>query len=243
MNEAAAHGLAGAALHPDAPAGLAFVDEGGHPAGLLAARLDTRGRIVSAAVLARNASPRALTAAQRTALTGIRADGSAHTRTVPGLGAYRLTALDARGIRVLTGLPLGEVQDTLRRLARTGAVAGPPRSRSSAACARWSSGGSCARSAASPPPPARSPARRSATDRSPRCPGWRHATPLPAARPARPPAPIHRTAPATPGPARHPPPSGHAAMHRSGAGVRACRPDAVFGRCRGERGLSPRGAP
>ncbi|ANP50169.1 two-component system OmpR family sensor kinase [Streptomyces griseochromogenes] len=124
VDDAAARSAGGAALHPELPAGLAFPDEGGRPEGLLAARLDADGHLVSAAVVTRDAAPRPLTGAQRAALTGIRADGSPHTRTVPGLGTYRVTALDASGIRVLTGLPMDDVRATLRRLAEIEGVVG-----------------------------------------------------------------------------------------------------------------------
>ncbi|GHI02347.1 sensor histidine kinase [Streptomyces cellostaticus] len=122
LDSAAERSVDGAALHPEHPADLAFLHRGGHPEGLLAARLDAAGHIVSAAVVTQDAAPRTLSSAQRTALTGIPADGSVHTRTVPGLGTYRLTALDASGIRVLTGLPMDDLLDTLGRLAETEAV-------------------------------------------------------------------------------------------------------------------------
>ncbi|MEU1406049.1 HAMP domain-containing sensor histidine kinase [Streptomyces sp. NPDC005728] len=124
VNDAAERSVGGAALHPGLPAGLAFLAEGGHPEGLLAARLDAHGHLVSAAVVTRDAAPRPLTTVQRAAFTGIRADGSLHTRTVPGLGTYRFTALDASGIRVLTGLPMDGVRATLGRLAEIEAVVG-----------------------------------------------------------------------------------------------------------------------
>ncbi|MET8949155.1 ATP-binding protein [Streptomyces sp. NPDC004542] len=122
VSDAAERGVSGAALHPGLPADLTFLDDNGHPAGLLAARLDDRGTVLSAAVVRQDAPPRDLTAAQRTALNGITADGSAHTRTVPGLGTYRVTALDADGIRVLTGLPMDDVLDTIGGLVELEAV-------------------------------------------------------------------------------------------------------------------------
>ncbi|MFJ9815500.1 ATP-binding protein [Streptomyces sp. NPDC101151] len=124
VNDAAERGLGGAALHPALPAGLGFLGRGGHTEGLLAARFDATGHIVSAAVVTREAAPRTLTAVQRDSLTGIRADGSVHTRTVPGLGAYRVAALDAGGTRVLAGLPMDDVRDTLRRLVEIETVVG-----------------------------------------------------------------------------------------------------------------------
>ncbi|MGN5380642.1 hypothetical protein ACQ4WX_36405 [Streptomyces lasalocidi] len=92
---------AGAARHPARPADLAFLGTGGHPDGLLAARFDTGGVVLAAEVVRADDGPRPLGAAQRAALTGVPDDGSAHTRTVPGLGTYRVTALDADGVRVL----------------------------------------------------------------------------------------------------------------------------------------------
>ncbi|WP_309500696.1 hypothetical protein [Streptomyces shenzhenensis] len=106
----------GAALHPELTRDLAFLDEGGQPAGMLAARVDAEGNILSAAVVGHDAPPRSLTTAQTDALKGIAPDGSAHTRTVPGLGTYRVAALDASGIRVLTGLPMDDVLDTISGL-------------------------------------------------------------------------------------------------------------------------------
>ncbi|MFF3904784.1 sensor histidine kinase [Streptomyces sp. NPDC001848] len=107
----ARHARNEAGLHPDHDIGLAFLGERGQPAGMLAARLDERGRVTVAEVVTRGAAPRPLGDAQRAALDGIRPDGSTHTRTVPGLGTYRVTALDGDGVRVLTGLPMDEVQD------------------------------------------------------------------------------------------------------------------------------------
>ncbi|MEU1303089.1 sensor histidine kinase [Streptomyces shenzhenensis] len=134
LTAAAERGVAGAARHPERAGDLSFLGDGGRPEGLLAARLDTDGTILTAAVTARTGgdasdgdgdadpagaagvAPRDLTGVQRAALGGIAADGSPHTRTVPGLGTYRLLALDAAGIRVLTGLPMDDVLATLRDL-------------------------------------------------------------------------------------------------------------------------------
>ncbi|MGW2962985.1 HAMP domain-containing sensor histidine kinase [Streptomyces sp. NPDC001220] len=103
----------GAALHPELTRDLTFLNEGGHPAGMLAARIDTRGEILSAAVVTQDAAPRSLTAAQTDALRGIVPNGSPDTRTVPGLGTYRVAALDADGVRVMTGLPMDDVLDMI----------------------------------------------------------------------------------------------------------------------------------
>ncbi|MFF4490341.1 ATP-binding protein [Streptomyces sp. NPDC001544] len=122
VTDAAEHSVGGAALHPERTADLAFLDENGHPAGMLAARPDAGGAILSAAVVRQDATPRPLDSAQRAALRGVPADGSTHTRTVPGLGAYRVTSLDADGIRVLTGLPMDDVRDTIGGLVEVEAV-------------------------------------------------------------------------------------------------------------------------
>ncbi|WP_369226240.1 ATP-binding protein [Streptomyces sp. R39] len=116
VSDALERNVGGAALHPELIRDLAFLDEGGQPAGMLAARVDAEGDILSAAVVGHDAPPRSLSTAQTDALKGIAPDGSAHTRTVPGLGTYRVAALDASGIRVLTGLPMDDVLDTLSGL-------------------------------------------------------------------------------------------------------------------------------
>ncbi|KUN04844.1 histidine kinase [Streptomyces yokosukanensis] len=123
VNDAAVSGVTAAARHPGRPDDLAFLGTGGHPSGLLAARLDTGGHVLAGAVVRRDDGPSPLGAAQRSALTGVPDDGTVHTRTVPGLGAYRVTALDASGIRVLAGLPLDDVRHTLRALVRIEAAA------------------------------------------------------------------------------------------------------------------------
>ncbi|KOV69224.1 sensor histidine kinase [Streptomyces sp. MMG1121] len=121
--DAVAHGVTGAARHRAHPADLAFLGTGGQPDGLLAARSDTGGTVLAAAVVRGDGGPRPLTADQRAALSGVPDDGSPHTRTVPGLGAYRVTVLDTGGIRVLAGLPLDDVRHTLGRLVRAEAAA------------------------------------------------------------------------------------------------------------------------
>ncbi|WP_369173094.1 sensor histidine kinase [Streptomyces sp. R28] len=116
VTNAAERSLGGAQLHPELTDDLGFLNENGHPAGLLAARPDDDGDILSAEVVSQDAAPRNLTDAQRAALTGIAADGRKHTRTVPGLGTYRITALHSGGVRVLTGLPMDDVQDMISGL-------------------------------------------------------------------------------------------------------------------------------
>jgi signal transduction histidine kinase len=93
-----------------------FLTRQGQAVGTLAARLDDDGDIVAAEVLTRDGGSQALTAPQRAPLAGTEADGSLHTRTLPGLGTYRVSAFDADGSLVLTGLPMGEVQDMIRNL-------------------------------------------------------------------------------------------------------------------------------
>jgi len=114
--DSAERSLGGAALHPESDTYLGFLRGNGHPAGMLAARLDGEGDLLSAAVVIQDAPPRDLSGAQRAALTGLRADGSQHTRTVPGLGAYRVTVLHSDGVRVLAGLPLGDAQRMISEL-------------------------------------------------------------------------------------------------------------------------------
>ncbi|MGW1209835.1 sensor histidine kinase [Streptomyces sp. NPDC002499] len=116
VSDAADRSLGGASLHPELDRDLTFLHESGHPAGMLAARLDDDGAVLAAAVVSQDAAPQALGDDQRAALEGLTADGAEHTRTVPGLGAYRLTVLDDDGVRVLAGLPMGDVQDMITKL-------------------------------------------------------------------------------------------------------------------------------
>ena len=116
VGDAAEHSLVGASLRPQLTADLDFLDDPGQPAGLLAARLDGDGGVVSAEVVRQGAEPQPLDAGQRAALAGVGADGSMHTRTVPGLGNYRVGVLEADGVRVLTGLPTADVERTIGRL-------------------------------------------------------------------------------------------------------------------------------
>ncbi|MGW3651449.1 sensor histidine kinase [Streptomyces sp. NPDC000878] len=122
---AVARSQGGAALHPELDSNLGFLNESGQPAGTLAARLGADGRLLTAQVVTQDAAPQDLTAAQRSALAGIRADGTMHTRTVPGLGTYRITAIggtSGNGVRVLTGLPMDDVQNMIRGLVVVEAV-------------------------------------------------------------------------------------------------------------------------
>ncbi|MFF7309223.1 ATP-binding protein [Streptomyces sp. NPDC008137] len=122
--DAAEHGLAGASVRPGDDRDLTFLDGTGHPEGLLAARLDADGTVTAAAVTRPDSTPRPLTAGQRAALRGIAPDGTPHTRTVPGLGTYRVTGLDASGVGMLAGLPMDDVRDVLNRLVVVEAVVG-----------------------------------------------------------------------------------------------------------------------
>jgi len=116
VSNAVQRSLDGARLHPDDTADLSFLTENGHPTGMLAARLDAHGTVVSAAIVGQDAPPRNLTDAQRAALRDIATDGSEHTRAVPGLGPYRLAAAQSDGVRVLTGLPMEDVQNMISGL-------------------------------------------------------------------------------------------------------------------------------
>ncbi|MFC5213580.1 sensor histidine kinase [Streptomyces coerulescens] len=122
VDDAAERSLGGARLHPEPADDLSFLRDGGHPTGMLAARLDADGDILTAEVVRRDAPPRALDDTQRTALAGVGTDGSMHTATVPGLGTYRITVARSESIRVLTGLPMDDVQDMISDLVVAEAV-------------------------------------------------------------------------------------------------------------------------
>ncbi|GAB7102129.1 HAMP domain-containing sensor histidine kinase [Streptomyces phaeofaciens JCM 4814] len=94
---------------------LGFLNERGQPTGTLAARF-ADGEIIAAEVVTEDGRQRVLTTAQRAALKGITPDGTLHTRTVPGLGTYRVTALGGDGVPVLAGLPTADVQRVIDRL-------------------------------------------------------------------------------------------------------------------------------
>ncbi|MFD3500466.1 sensor histidine kinase [Streptomyces sp. NPDC058678] len=95
---------------------LGFLNERGQPAGTIAARLDAEDDVVAAEYVDQDAVPQPLTTAQVAALDGIPTDGSLHTRAVPGLGTYRVTAIDGEGLPVLVGLPMDDVQDMINGL-------------------------------------------------------------------------------------------------------------------------------
>ncbi|MFF4835954.1 sensor histidine kinase [Streptomyces sp. NPDC001315] len=94
---------------------LGFLNERGQPAGTVAARF-TDGQVIAAEVVTEEGHLQVLTAAQRGALGGIPTDGSRHTRTIPGLGTYRVTAISGDGVPVLAGLPMDDVQDVINGL-------------------------------------------------------------------------------------------------------------------------------
>lgn len=101
---------------------LGFLNERGQPAGTLAARFDDSGAVLAAEVVTDDGHQRVLTATQRAALDGLAADGSLHTRAIPGLGTYRLTAIGGAGVPVLAGLPMGNVQRMINGLVVAEAV-------------------------------------------------------------------------------------------------------------------------
>lgn len=166
VTDTAERSQGGVQVGPDVGDGLAFLGEQGQSVGTIGARLDSAGNVVAAEVVTSDGTQRALTDAQRDALDGITADGSLHTRTLPGLGTYRVTALQADGNPVLTGLPMEDVQDMISGLVVVEAVvAVAGLAVAGCVCAvvirrqlrPWDG---------SPPPRWRSPARRSDTVRS-----------------------------------------------------------------------------
>jgi two-component system OmpR family sensor kinase len=116
VTDAAARSQGGLQRRPGDATDLGFLNERGQPVGTIAARLDDDGNVIAAEVVDRDAVPQRLTDAQLAALDGIATDGSLHTRTVPELGAYRITAISGDGIPVLTGLPMDDVQDMISDL-------------------------------------------------------------------------------------------------------------------------------
>ncbi|MGP2435932.1 sensor histidine kinase [Streptomyces sp. JW3] len=124
VQDAVARGQGGARHRAGGATDLSFLGEQGQSAGTVAARLaDAAGGSVTAAeVVTEDGGREALTAAQRAALAGLSADGALHTRTVPGLGTYRVTAVAGAGAPVLAGLPMEHVQDAVHRMAVTEAV-------------------------------------------------------------------------------------------------------------------------
>ncbi|MFF4394035.1 DUF3500 domain-containing protein [Streptomyces sp. NPDC001480] len=116
VTDAAERGQGGLQHRRGGARDLGFLNERGQPVGTLAARFAADGRILAAEAVTRDGRRRVLTARQRAALDGIAPDGSLHTRTVPSLGAYRVTALGGDGVPVLAGLPVDRVQRMMNAL-------------------------------------------------------------------------------------------------------------------------------
>ncbi|WTJ20886.1 HAMP domain-containing histidine kinase [Streptomyces pseudovenezuelae] len=121
VRDAAARSQGGARHRAGGDTDLSFLSERGQPAGTVAARTED-GRVTAAEVVARGGARRSLTADQRAALTGVPADGVPRTRTIPGLGTYRVTAVVGDGADVLAALPMAAVRDTVRQLVVTETV-------------------------------------------------------------------------------------------------------------------------
>ncbi|MEU4653387.1 ATP-binding protein [Streptomyces sp. NPDC023723] len=124
VQDAVARSQGGARHRTGGATDLSFLSEQGQSAGTVAARLAgaAGGAVTAAEVVTEDGGRAALTAAQRAALAGLTADGALHTRTVPGLGTYRVTAVAGAGAPVLAGLPMDHVQDAVHRMAVTEAV-------------------------------------------------------------------------------------------------------------------------
>ncbi|MFK0120162.1 sensor histidine kinase [Streptomyces sp. NPDC090994] len=108
--------------YPDGPRRRGAPKVRGETAGTVAARFDGNGDVVTATVIADDGYPRFLSAAQRAAVAEVAADGKPHTRTLPGLGDYRLTVLTDGKVPVLVGLPMADVQRVTRALMAVEAV-------------------------------------------------------------------------------------------------------------------------
>ncbi|MEU5323965.1 ATP-binding protein [Streptomyces sp. NPDC021056] len=115
VTDAAERSQGGLQHRPGDATDLGFLNERGQPTGTVAARF-VDDRIVAAEWVTEDGHQRMLTAAQRAALDGILPDGSLHTRTIPGLGTYRVTAIGGDGEPVLAGLPTAGIQRVLDRL-------------------------------------------------------------------------------------------------------------------------------
>ncbi|MFJ2830144.1 sensor histidine kinase [Streptomyces sp. NPDC087263] len=122
VRNAAERSEGGAQVGPGTDTDLGFLREQGQAVGTVAARLDDKGNVLAAEVVTGAGEEKPLTADQRAALEGLDPDGSLHTRTVPGLGTYRVTALDGDGRAVLTGLPMDDVQEMISALVLVEAV-------------------------------------------------------------------------------------------------------------------------
>ncbi|OLZ63364.1 hypothetical protein AV521_39055 [Streptomyces sp. IMTB 2501] len=180
VSDAAEYGVTGAARRPERPADLTFLGTGGHPCGLLAARFDTGGEVLTAAVVRPDDRPRALTAAQRSALTGV-PDEARPTPVPSPASAPTVSPPSTRAAsaswpacpRTTYGTPSADSSGSRPRPAASHSL-----SRAAAALSPY--GGTCARSAGSPPPPPGSPGRRSNRTGPPSSPASPHPTPTPA---------------------------------------------------------------
>ena len=122
VTDTAERSRGGVQVGPDVGTDLTFLKEQGQAIGTVGARTDSTGNVIAAEVVTTDGTQEPLTDPQRDALDGIKADGSLHTRTVPGLGTYRVAALQVDGNPVLTGLPMDDVQDMISRLVVVEAV-------------------------------------------------------------------------------------------------------------------------
>jgi two-component system, OmpR family, sensor kinase len=96
----------------------------GQAAGTLVVRI-VDGQVKAHGVLGADGGEQSLTADQLAVLTALAADGEAHTRSLGGLGEYRLTATVNRNTVSVTGLPMSGARETVWNLiAIEAAVAG-----------------------------------------------------------------------------------------------------------------------
>ena len=104
---------------PDRPPASEFLAIPGQAQGTLAA-IESSGNVYNGAVLSQSGAPVPLTAAQLALLESVPQDGKPHTVDLgPGLDNYRIYVAPAQpsGDSLVIGLPLGEVQLTVLRLA------------------------------------------------------------------------------------------------------------------------------
>lgn len=114
---APAGGRAGTGTDTDTDTGARFLLAPGQPAGTLGARV-VGGRVAAAQVLEPSGALAPVSPGATAVLAALAADNQLHTRALAGLGDYRLVAArTADGDVLITGLPLGAVEDTVDRLA------------------------------------------------------------------------------------------------------------------------------
>jgi two-component system OmpR family sensor kinase len=97
----------------------------GQSDGTLGATVSGRTVVAAGILTTTDGSTSATTVSEdvKRVLARIPADGSAHTRTLPGIGSYRLLAVAGRDQTVLvTGLPLSGVNETISRLTFVGGL-------------------------------------------------------------------------------------------------------------------------